>query len=1594
MNRNVFLLVSVVALNVFLISQSYALSFINSGSTPQITNGTLGTISVLAKGTGTVEYRKGLFGTWTTSGSFTNLTSGSYMIYARDAVVTKPISISVFVDYNVHIPDANFKAALVGNTAVNTNSDTEIQVSEASAFTGEIDLSLLGIGDLSGFDWFINTTVLHCLNNSLTDLDLSKNLALTYLDCSFNYLTSLDVSANNALTRVRCRGNGLTQLYTNNNITQLFADLNVLTHCDVSLLSNLERLNVSENNLVTLDVTNNSKLTFLDCSNNSLSTLNVKNGQNSMISTFNASDNNLTCITVDDPDSSRENWTEIDPGVAFSLDCADPAPVITDVEVAHINSCNGDSIGSINIISSGGVGAISYSIDGGTTWQGASLFSNLPAGNYFIQIRDGNGYLEKWNLNPVELSQPGILDIIDIDTTYDYESWTGSITVTASGGTPAYLYRLDDGDWQASPFFGSLQIGNYMVYVRDINLCIDSVEVVIAEPIVNIPDAIFKTYLLGMAEINTNSDLEIQVKEAEAFFGIISVNSMDISDLTGIEAFKNISALYCTNNKISRLDLSKNTLLIYLYCNDNALTELDVSNNLVLQRISISSNQIETIGVSKNASLTVLICDNNPMNTLTISENQQLNHLSCENTQLSSLDVSQNILLTRLYCKENSLSSIDVSTNSLLTHFDCSNNQLSSLELTNNAVLQELSCNRNNLTSLDVSGNPQLSWLYCSNNLLTVLDLSNNALLTRLFCSLNDLTNLNVSSCLLLNTLSCSNNLLVSLDVSHNPLLEYLICSFNKLLSIDVSNNELLKEFDCRDNLLTTLDISENPNLLTFYCTNNVLSELNLRNGHNENFCRVYEYYIYGKNNPSLTCVSVDDVEYSNSHWLDCFDLGITFSVNCNPDPLAIDQVVVHDVEGCSGDATGQIVIMASGGMGSLQYSIDNGVSYQTLDTIRNLQGGTYNIVVKDEAGDSVIWASNPVVIDQPESLSYSVSSTHPQCIGSGDGEIRFAEANGGIPPYSYSIDGGMSWDTTDAFLNLYEGDYEVRVRDSNLCVQDYPPNPIQLNDPVHDTIRFVSVQDVEGCFGDSTGIIVINGEVPGPELLKSAQGSLTYNYSIDGGTTWQSSNVFENLPVGEYDAMIAVAGCTYPYYNNPVVVENATDILFTVGTVDPVCHGLDQGEIYFVGVGGGTPSYAYSIDGGTTWAATDTFRTLPAGSYSLYVKDSQGCLKSHFDNPLVLSDPLPFVVSNVDVVNNTRCDGIGNGSITITAGMEAGGLLKSVYATAPKYDFSIDGGTSWVYNDNTFGDLIGGPYQVWARSDKGCLAKWENNPVVVADVNTVQIAELNAYNDDGSSSGRIEGRVTGGEMPYLFRLDEGTWQDTCLFMGLSAGTYLYQVVDQFSCTDSDVISIEDTSIPEQDSIKGVIFESGDTLCFGARQTVVVGGTIEADSVRFEAGSSTRLIAGESIIFLPGVHIREGSYLNASITTDGTFCDGSAFVLPPIIILPPVPDMVPEPETAKSETINKAEEMRSVTPGNAISMKVFPNPNNGSFTIETSGIPRSTGIVVCNTTGSVVYRETVIPGSTTIHLPGVPRGLYFVKTTHTPVPLAQKIIVQ
>jgi hypothetical protein len=145
-------------------------------------------------------------------------------------------------------------------------------------------------------------TYLDCYGNQLTDLDVSKNTALTYLDCSDNWLTNLDVSKNTALTVLKCKNKWkdiqLTNLDVSKNIalTELYCYGNQLTNLDVSKNMALTYLYCSRNQLTNLDLSKNESLTNLDCSDNWLTNLDVR--KNTELSEFSCARNQLTDLDV------------------------------------------------------------------------------------------------------------------------------------------------------------------------------------------------------------------------------------------------------------------------------------------------------------------------------------------------------------------------------------------------------------------------------------------------------------------------------------------------------------------------------------------------------------------------------------------------------------------------------------------------------------------------------------------------------------------------------------------------------------------------------------------------------------------------------------------------------------------------------------------------------------------------------------------------------------------------------------------------------------------------------------------------------------------------------------------------------------------------------------------------------------------------------------------------------------------------------------------------------------------------------------------------------------------------------------------------
>jgi hypothetical protein len=268
----------------------------------------------------------------------------------------------------------------------------------------------------------------------------------------------------------------------------------------------------------------------------------------------------------------------------------------------------------------------------------------------------------------------------------------------------------------------------------------------VSAQIVYIPDAFFKESLVNNPAINTNGDEEIQVSEAETYTGNLNIAHINISDLTGIEAFTSLNELDCSWNELTSLDVSNITTLTYLDCGYNHLTSLNVTGNSALTSLYCEMNQLTNIDVSGNEDLIELFCYFNQLSSLNISDNPALELLHCQGNQITNLDVSFNTSLLKLYCHINELTSLNVSSNILLTDLYCFDNQITSLDVSHNTALTQLDFGQNQISSIDVSENIDLIYLNCSMNQISGLDVSGNTMLTNLQCTDNLLLYLNVKN--------------------------------------------------------------------------------------------------------------------------------------------------------------------------------------------------------------------------------------------------------------------------------------------------------------------------------------------------------------------------------------------------------------------------------------------------------------------------------------------------------------------------------------------------------------------------------------------------------------------------------------------------------------------------------------------------------------------------------------------------------------------------------------------------------------------------------------------------------------------------------
>ena len=186
------------------------------------------------------------------------------------------------------------------------------------------------------------------------------------------------------------------------------------------------------------------------------------------------------------------------------------------------------------------------------------------------------------------------------------------------------------------------------------------------------PDENFRNWVLGQ---KCGSDGYITPPEMREYT-FIDLLGKGIASLQGIEYFTALKELNCSNNKLTTLNLSKNTALTDLVCMNNNLTNLYVSNNTALRELFCTGNSLATLNVSKNTALQLLYCSGNNLTTLNVSNNTALTKLDCGINKLTTLDLSNNKALTELNCSDNKLTTLKLNSGMTINEVYCDGNKL------------------------------------------------------------------------------------------------------------------------------------------------------------------------------------------------------------------------------------------------------------------------------------------------------------------------------------------------------------------------------------------------------------------------------------------------------------------------------------------------------------------------------------------------------------------------------------------------------------------------------------------------------------------------------------------------------------------------------------------------------------------------------------------------------------------------------------------------------------------------------------------------------------------------------------------------------
>ena len=748
-------------------------------------------------------------------------------------------------------------------------------------------------------------------------------------------------------------------------------------------------------------------------------------------------------------------------------------------------SCFGAVDGSVALTTTGGQLPFQYSLDD-VNYISANTFTNLDTGIYMAYAIDSNGCNDSVMFN---ITQPDLLDVqITVPGNVLCAGGTiDSLSADVTGGTPNFTYL-----WNTSEVIQSIQnivIGNYWVQVTDLNLCVASDSVIIAQPnplflSITSDSTLCSGQNSGLAHIDSFSggtpiytynwegplgpvagiDTAAALPAGQYILTIADFNGCTVSDTTVIFEPSPVTIVLTPTS-------------LACYADTSACIDAAVSGGTPPYTYSWSHGPTleDVCGLSAG------------VYTFTLTDSRGCIYVdSAEVTQPDSLNLST--------------TQINVTCNGF---------------------------NNGSATALSFGGTLPYTynWIGIGQTTATVNNLfagSYTVLVTDggtcadsisvLITEPTDSITLTIDN---IDNVACNGNSTGSISISTfggTP-------NYTYAWSNGGGNNEDLSNASAGAYTLTVTDLNGCPNSINTIITEPAALSINLAGTSATCFGASTASidaiisggvtpYAYAWTGPNAFTANTEDI---SSLAAGSYTLTVIDSNNCQltqnivltqPSVVSIsfDQIPVSCFGGNDGSLTANIT---SGSTAPYAFQWGTAANNQNTATATGLSEGTYTVTITD--GNGCAFADNATVTEPALPLNILMDSTNITCAGYNNG-IGSVSPSGGTPGYTYLWNDPQA-QTNNIATDLAAGNYQVIVTDANGCAKI---GSITINEPT--PISIVAIPDSTNCFGDASGTITIQ-----------ANGGTTigYGYSIDGGENFQSSANFFNLPAGVYNEII-----------------------------------------------------------------------------------------------------------------------------------------------------------------------------------------------------------------------------------------------------------------------------------------------------------------------------------------------------------------------------------------------------------------------------------------------------------------------------------------